>query len=47
MREQAEALLGNESGEAINAKRAGAQKRIEALRQEADELHRQAEKLIH
>lgn len=46
MREQAEALLGNESGEAINARRAGAQKRIEALRQEADELHRQAEKLL-
>ncbi|HEY5839447.1 MAG TPA: dienelactone hydrolase family protein [Pyrinomonadaceae bacterium] len=47
MREQAEALLGNESGEAINAKRAETRKRIEALRQEADELHRQAEKLIH
>lgn len=47
MREQVEALLGNESGEAINAKRVETRKRIEALRQEADELHRQAEKLIH
>jgi predicted esterase len=47
MREQAEALLGNESGEAINARRAGAQKRIEALRQEADELYRLSEKLVH
>ena len=47
MREQVEALLGNESGEIINAKRAGTQKRIEALRQEADQLHRQAEKLLH
>ena len=46
MREQAEALLGNESGEAINARRAGAQKRIEALLQEANELLRKAEKLV-
>ena len=38
MREQAEALLGNESGEAINARRAETQKRIEALRQEADRI---------
>jgi predicted esterase len=47
MREQAEALLGSEANEAVNTKRAEAQKRIVALRQEADELYRQAEKLIH
>jgi poly(3-hydroxybutyrate) depolymerase len=47
MRQQAEALLSNESGEAINSRRAEAQKRIEALRQEADSLYKQAEKLVH
>lgn len=47
MREQADALLSNESGEAINSRRAEAQKRIEALRQEADSLYKQAEKLVH
>jgi len=47
MREQAEALLGNDSFEAINSRRAAAQKRIEALRQEADNLYKQAEKLVH
>ena len=47
MREQAEALMGNESFEVINAKRAEAQKRINALRLEADDLLRQAEKLVH
>lgn len=47
MREQAEALLGSEAVEAVNTKRAEAQKRIMALRQEADELYRQAEKLVH
>lgn len=47
MVEQANALLSNESGEAINRRRAEAQKRIEALRQEADSLYKQAEKLVH
>jgi len=47
MRSQAEALLGNEPREVISTRRAEAQKRIELLRQEADELYRQAEKLIH
>jgi predicted esterase len=47
MREQAEALLTNELGEAINSRRAAAQKRIETLRQEADTLYKQAEKLVH
>ncbi|HKP38510.1 MAG TPA: hypothetical protein VJT71_16745 [Pyrinomonadaceae bacterium] len=47
MRAQAEALMGNEPREVISTRRAEAQKRIEQLRQEADELYRQAEKIIH
>jgi len=47
MREQVELLLSNESGETINSRRAEARKRIEALRQEADDLYQRAEKLLH
>jgi poly(3-hydroxybutyrate) depolymerase len=47
MREQAGILLGAESFEVINTKRADAQKRIDALRQEADDLYRQSEKSVH
>jgi predicted esterase/uncharacterized small protein (DUF1192 family) len=47
MREQAGTLLGNESFEVINTRRTEAQKRIVALRQEADDLYKQAEKLVH
>jgi predicted esterase len=47
MAEQAATLLGNESFEVINAKRAEARKRIEALRKEADDLYNQAEKIVH
>jgi peroxiredoxin len=46
IREQAELLLGSEPNETIVSKRAKAQKLIEALRQEADYLHQQAEKLV-
>jgi hypothetical protein len=47
MAEQAATLLGNESFEVINARRAEARKRIEALRKEADDLYNQAEKIVH
>ena len=47
IREQAELLLGTESNQTIASKRLEAQKRILALRQEADYLYQQAEKLVH
>lgn len=47
MLEQAATLLGNESFEVISARRTEAQKRIVALREEVDDLYRQAEKLVH
>lgn len=46
MRERAEVLLGNETLEVIEAKRAEAQKRADKLHQEVDELQKAVDKLM-
>lgn len=46
-RAQAEMWFGNGTPDLINARRAEAQKRIEKLWQEADDLQKQAERIMH
>jgi len=46
-REQVELWFGNESPELINTRRAEAQKRIEKFWQEADDLQKQADRIMH
>lgn len=46
-REQVEMLLTSESLEVINARRSEIQKKIEKLQQEAEDLQKQAQKVLH